>query len=218
MEILYLDQWLMVVNKPAGLLTIQDGYDIAAPYVRQLLEPEYGRCWIVHRLDKGTSGTLLLARTKESHRLLSIMFESRAIKKEYRAVIVGKPAEKGFKIALPLRVDADRHHRTRVDTEKGKPAVTEIEVLASNENFSLVIARPYSGYTHQIRAHLAHLRFPIVGDELYQSVYPDDAMHIPGSEHGLALHAYSLTFEHPITHVALEAHAPTPAWFEDLVK
>jgi RluA family pseudouridine synthase len=218
MEVLYLDQWLLVVNKPAGLLSIQDGYDVTMPHIRQLLEPTYGRCWTVHRLDKGTSGTLLLARTKESHRLLSIMFENREIKKEYRAVIIGRPEKRHFEIELPLRVDADRHHRTRVDSKNGKPASTAIEVLESNGNFSLVAARPLSGYTHQIRAHLAHLHFPLYGDPLYQHIYPSDSVSTNNPGDQLALHAYSLTFEHPLTHKRVEEIAPMPSWFEELVK
>ena len=88
MEILYIDQWLLIVNKPAGLLSIQDGYDPSLPHVRTILEPEFGRCWIVHRLDKETSGVFLLSRSAEVHRKLNMLFETRNIKKEDRKSVV----------------------------------------------------------------------------------------------------------------------------------
>jgi tRNA pseudouridine32 synthase / 23S rRNA pseudouridine746 synthase len=210
MEILYLDQWLLVVNKPAGVLSIQDGYDLSAPHLRTLLEPEFGRCWIVHRLDKETSGAILLARTKEVHRLLNIMFESSQIKKEYRAAIQGIPPETHFDISLPLLVNADRHHRTRVNFEKGKPAKTSIQILSVKGNYALISAQPQTGYMHQIRAHLAHLHYPIIGDSLYQSIYPNEIIKSDFSNSQLALHSYLLEFVHPKTAELIRLVAKIP--------
>ena len=138
MEVLYSDRWIVVINKPAGLLSIQDGYDRIAPHVRSLLDPKFGRCLVVHRLDKETSGTLLLARTKDAHRNLNIQFEKRMISKEYRAITSGKPASDEFEINLPLRVNGDRRHRTIIDFTNGKPASSFIKVLYSGLDWSLL--------------------------------------------------------------------------------
>ncbi len=217
MEILYIDQWLMVINKPAGVLSIQDGYDRTAPHVRTILEPEFGRCWIVHRLDKETSGTLLLARTKEVHRSLSILFETRQIKKVYRALVFGKPLEEEFEIKLPLRIDADRHHRTKVDFQKGKPAQTIIELLQFSVNHSLLSVTPLTGYTHQIRAHLAYVNLPIIGDLLYSKIskiYTDE--YILKYPH-LGLHSFSIQFIHPVTRQQIEIVSEPPQFMKDLL-
>ena len=112
----------------------------------------------------------MLARTKEIHRSLNILFENRKIKKEYRALIYGIPKEKEFTINLPLRVNADRQHRTRVDISKGKPALTSVEVLNSSNRISYLSVEPHTGYTHQIRAHLSHIQHPVVGDLLYANI------------------------------------------------
>src|SRR5512133_3946911 len=89
--ILYQDETLLAVNKPAGLRTIPDGYNPTLPYLAALLEPAFGRVWVVHRLDKDTSGAILFARTAESHRALNQQFEQRKVKKEYHAIAVGMP-------------------------------------------------------------------------------------------------------------------------------
>lgn len=217
MEILYIDQWLMVINKPAGILSIQDGYDRTTPHVRTILEPEFGRCWIVHRLDKETSGTFLLARTKEVHRSLSILFETRQIKKEYRAVVLGIPPDREFEINLPLRINADRHHRTRVDFKKGKIAQTNIEIIQLMENRSLISAAPLTGYTHQIRAHLAYVNLPIIGDLLYRKISKIDTDEFILKYHHLALHSYSIEFTHPVTQQHMEIVSEPPQFMRDLL-
>ncbi len=217
MEILFIDQWLIIVNKPAGLLSIQDGYNSSIPHIRTILEPEFGRCWIVHRLDKETSGVFLLSRTKEVHRALSIQFETRIIKKEYRAVIWGIPSEKVFEISLPLRINADRYHRTRIDLENGKEAKTSCICLLSNENKTLLSIQPYTGYTHQIRTHLAHLQMPIIGDALYWSLSGLEKDNEYSKYPHLALHAYSIQFMHPITNKTTQISCSPPSFFKDLV-
>lgn len=218
MQILYIDQWLMVVNKPAGLLSIQDGYNLEAPYIRTELEPDYGRCWIVHRLDKETSGVFLLARTKETHRSLSLLFEKRLITKVYRAIVFGIPQDSKFDVDLPLRINADRRHRTKVDGIRGKPAFTSFEVLKSSRDVSLVSAIPHTGYTHQIRSHLAYLHFPIAGDTLYMGLYPNETFPEILKTTKLALHAYSLDFEHPVTQENLHIFVDPPDFFSKLME
>jgi RluA family pseudouridine synthase len=210
MEILYSDRWLVVINKPAGLLSIQDGYNLDAPHVRSLLEPDFGRCWIVHRLDKETSGVLLLARTKEVHRSISILFEERKISKEYRAIANGKPPAGEFEINLPLLVNGDRRHRTIVDLEKGKPALTMVEVISSNRDLSFLSIKTRTGYTHQIRCHLAYMGFPLLGDTLYT---PKVAIPQPEEKTSIkrvALHSNNVKFVHPYTNQEVTFIAPYP--------
>lgn len=218
MEVLYSDRWLVVINKPAGLLSIQDGYDLKAPHVRTLIESDFGRCWIVHRLDKETSGALMLARTKKAHRSLSILFEERRIFKEYRAVVAGTPHDDVFEINLPLRVNGDRYHRTVVDIEGGKPALTLIQVISSNRDWTLLNAQPKTGYTHQIRSHLSHIGFPILGDSLYNPSVSKSKPENNSYINRVALHSYSLTFIHPFTTQEISFTAPYPPDFSTLLE
>ncbi len=218
MEVLYIDQWLLVINKPAGLLSIQDGYDKEAPHVRKMIELEIGRCWIVHRLDKETSGALLVARTKEAHRSLSILFEERKINKNYSAVVAGKPKADEFEISLPLLINGDRRHRTIIDVERGKPALTLVKVVSSNGDFSLLRIQPKTGYTHQIRAHLAFVGYPLLGDILYSPTGAKAKIESNRLIDRVALHATSIAFLHPFTHQESLVSAPYPDDFSILLK
>jgi len=210
-DILYLDQWLIVINKPTGLLSIQDGYDLSLPHVRTLIEPEYGKCWVVHRLDKETSGVLILSRSEESHRAISVLFQQRKINKTYHAIVYGELDETQRIINLPLLINADRKHRTRIDMVKGKAASTSIELLYSNRIISEVKAMPHTGYTHQIRAHLSSIGHPILGDSLYSSKVSTNF----SSEliTRLALHSSSIEFLHPFTNEPIKINAPYPSDF-----
>lgn len=212
----------MVVNKPAGLLSIPDGYQPDLPYAIQVLEPIYGPLWVVHRLDRDTSGTLLFARTAESHRLLSMLFENHGISKTYRAVVFGVPRWKEMACEYPLRINGDRRHRTVVPSAGGKPARTDFTRLHIFRDASLIEARPQTGYTHQIRAHLSNLGFPILGDPLYHFPKgisePDHPyLYMPPIQR-TALHALRLEFEHPISHEPLKLVAPYPEDFVSLLE
>jgi tRNA pseudouridine32 synthase/23S rRNA pseudouridine746 synthase len=210
MDILYEDEWLLIVNKPTGLLTIQDGYSSDLPHVRTLLEPKFGRCWIVHRLDKETSGILVLARSKEVHRSLSLLFQKREIRKSYQAIVYGKPKFFFLNITEPLKVNGDRSHRTVVDQIKGKPALTKISLVSSNGLLSVVNAQPYTGYTHQIRAHLYFIGHPILGDPLYFDKHLKEYQHYSALTPRLALHSQMIEFLHPVTQSQLSILAPYP--------
>jgi len=206
--VIHSDGDILVIDKPAGVLSIPDGYDHAVPYLRRLLEPSYGRLWVVHRLDKETSGVMVLARTPEAHRALSLQFAGRQVSKTYHTIVEGEPEWDEKVLDLPLRASVGRHHRTVVDIGNGKPAVTKFQVLERFDGYALLAAIPETGRTHQIRAHLYDLAFFILSDPLYghmrTSIYIDR----------MALHARSLRFWHPSTGAMVTFESPCPADFE----
>lgn len=210
--VLYVDEHLLVINKPSGLRVLPDGYDPEIEHVRSVLEPHFGRLWIVHRLDKETSGVCLLARTAEAHRALNLQFDWRSVEKTYHALVAGNPAWEAKTIDLPLRVNGDRRHRTVVDFERGKAAITLCKRLEVFEGFSLLSIQPKTGRTHQIRAHLAHLGHPILGDVLYG--VPVCASSEPLAVERLALHAFAISIDHPQNGKRLGWTAAYPPDFE----
>lgn len=217
MEIIYQDDSIVVVNKPTGLLTIRDGYDPDLPTVKSTLEKSFGRCWIVHRLDKETSGVLLVARNPSSHRFINSSFENHEIKKKYHAIIHGNPLTDSFVIDQPLLINGDRRHRTIIDPSHGKPAQTQVTILAHYCNHSLVEVTPLSGYTHQIRAHLAFFGHPILGDALYTKRDVISTSLEVSQIQRTALHAYQITFQHPSTTEWLTFQAIYPPDFQHAI-
>jgi tRNA pseudouridine32 synthase/23S rRNA pseudouridine746 synthase len=203
--ILFSDEYLLAVNKPAGLPTLPDGYDKNAPCLINLLKQQFDRVWVVHRLDKETSGVIVFARTAEVHRTLNIAFDSREVHKVYHAIVIGVPAWAEHTIDLPLRPDGDRRHRTVIDRARGKAAVTHVRVLERFAQHTLIEARPETGRTHQVRAHFAALDLPLAGDVFYGGTVSLIAR--------TALHARAIEFEHPVTHEPFHSEAPYPPDF-----
>jgi RluA family pseudouridine synthase len=190
MEIIHIDTCLLIVNKPAGMPVLPDGWDPNAPYLVKLLEEQYSQLWVVHRLDKVTSGTIVFARTAKAHRALNLQFERREAQKVYHAILNGEPKWAEHIARHPLRVNVGHSHRTMVDDRRGKPCETRFKVLKRYKDYSLVESTPATGRTHQIRVHAYALGYPLLGDLLY-SASPTDLIARP------ALHALSLTLAHP---------------------
>lgn len=198
--IIWEDESLLVANKPPGLLTLPDGYDPSTPHLKLILTQDYGRLWIVHRLDRDTSGVIVLARSSLAHRHLNSQFQERSVSKIYHALVIGEPDWDTNTIELPLKVDGDRHHRTVVDIHNGKESLTRLKVLERFDGFCLVEAAPESGRRHQIRAHLHAAGFPIAGDILYVDRKKVESQpEISGMLMRCALHARSIKLMHPDT-------------------
>lgn len=209
--ILFEDEVLLVVDKPAGVLSLPDGYDRSLPHLTTLLAPRYGRLWIVHRLDRDTSGVLVLARSAAAHHDLNDQFRERRVEKVYYALVAPAPVWEHMTADFPLRKDGDRQHRTVIDLQRGKPAQTDFEVIEHFPKAALLAARPHTGYTHQIRAHLRLLGCPILADELYR--LPDSPTFSPPPIQRMALHAFSISIAHPLSGETLVFNTPGPADF-----
>ena len=225
--VLYSDDALLAVNKPSGILSIPDRYDPDAPVAASELRSSWGRLFVVHRLDKDTSGVLIYARSADAHKALSAAFESRSVAKTYQALVRGYPSWDETSCELPLRADGDKLHRTVVDAHKGKRSVTAFRVIArfpasgAFAGAALIEAIPETGRTHQVRAHLASLGHPCLCDPMYGD---GDALLLsklkrrwkgdPFDERPLlaraALHALSAEFPHPLSLSPLKIEAPLP--------
>jgi 23S rRNA pseudouridine1911/1915/1917 synthase len=209
-EVAWSDEHLLVVDKPAGVVVHPARGNRTGTLAQALRGLAAGgedpdRAGIVHRLDRDTSGLLLVARTVEAYDALRAQMRARAITREYLALVEGRPPAREGTIDAPL--GRDRRVRTRIssDTDEGKPAVTHFEVERALPHSTLLRVRLETGRTHQIRAHLLAIGHPVLGDPEYGR---------PG--YGLErqfLHAERLALAHPITGALLEVRSPLP---EDL--
>jgi len=224
-EVIYEDGELLVVNKPAGVLTIPDRQ--GNPSILDLLaaaRPDLPGLRVVHRLDRDTSGVLVLAKTADAQRALCRQFDERAVEKYYLAIVRGEPAEDGGLIDAPMAAHPGRGQRMVVRAS-GKAAQTEWQVVERWCGLALLRCRPLTDRQHQIRVHLKHAGMPLLVDELYgsasafylSSVKPD---YRPSAHHPewplidrLTLHAESVTFTHPSRHERLTLMADLPKDF-----
>jgi len=211
MKIIYEDNYLIVVDKPAGLSVLPDGWEKDSEYLVKMLEEQYGKIFIVHRLDKITSGVMVFARDAETHRALNIQFENHEAQKTYHAILEGNPKWEEKVAKHPLRANVGHKHRTMVDDRNGKPSETRFRVMKRYQESALVEAKPMTGRTHQIRVHAYALGHPLVEDVLYGA---RDRYGIPRP----MLHAQSLLFVHPVSNDDLKFSAAHPTDFEEALK
>lgn len=229
LEILYEDDVLLILNKPAGLVVHPaPGHD-QGTLVNALLAhcqtlsglsslPGIGgvqRPGIVHRLDKDTSGAIAIAKTDQAHQHLQAQLKAKTARREYLAVVYGSPGTESGTIDLPIgRHLVDRKKMAVVPEEKGgRHAVTHWRVQERLGNYTLMHFQLETGRTHQIRVHSAHIGHPIVGDPVYSSGQ-SVGVNLPGQ----ALHAWRLRLKHPISGEEIEAIAPLPNAFTTLLE
>lgn len=228
-HILYQDEFLFVLDKPSGWVvnrsntwhkeTVQDLVEEHIDFSDVDEQSDfYNRTGIVHRLDKETSGALIVAKTLETFLDLQKQFKNRTVQKEYLALVFGSFSEEKVQVNAPIK----RNPRNRMKfavVSQGRPALTDFRlnkvISVDDEPLSLVTAMPKTGRTHQIRVHLAALNHPVVGDHLYLG--KKRFLKIRAHFNRLMLHAYKITFTHPITKKEVKVTAHLPDIFKDLV-
>lgn len=221
LDIVFEDEYLLVVNKPRGLVVHPAPGHANGTLVNALLNYCGGnnlsdingefRPGIVHRIDKDTSGLLVVAKDNSIHNKLAELLSVHAINRVYQAIVFGNFAETAGKIDAPIGRDPRNRQKMAV-TLKGKPALTHFTVLASRPGYSLLRLNLETGRTHQIRVHLSYIGHPVVGDPLYAAgrKYADLG--------GQLLHAAELHFRHPITQRMIDCYAPLPEVFNTFLE
>lgn len=209
-EIIFCDDDILVVNKPAGLLTIPDRFHPGKPNLIQILRQSYPTIFLVHRIDKDTSGILVFALNASVHAILSQAFESRSIEKRYLAVVKGTSLPNSGSIDFPIASDPVNSGKMKV-AKNGKLSLTHYVVKQRFKMATLAELSPKTGRTHQIRVHMAALHHPLLIDPLYGSPNPVfmsdikpvfksglEGTHYPIIDR-LTLHAWQLQFNHPVS-------------------
>ncbi|MDX2228774.1 MAG: pseudouridine synthase [Leptolyngbyaceae cyanobacterium bins.349] len=200
--LLYADDWLIAVDKPAGLLSVPGRSRDRQDSVLNRWRATHPDMRVVHRLDQDTSGILLLARDRHTYQHLSQQFQARQVRKVYEAVLAGAIAAEAGTIDLPLWGDPEQRPRQQVNWAQGKPSTTKFRVLAQANGLARIEFLPITGRTHQLRVHaLAGLGSPILGDRLYGDLTPANRLH---------LHARELIVQHPHTGQSLHLQSTVP--------
>lgn len=191
--VLYEDEAILVVEKPSGLLSVPGRGPENQVSLISKVQKIHPDALIVHRLDMPTSGLMVLARSPEVHRALSMAFAAREVSKRYEALVAGRVEKDVGEVDLPLITDWPNRPRQMVDHQIGKPSKTLYEVLSRHEDHTRVSLVPVTGRSHQLRVHMMALGHPILGDLFYA---PED---VCAKSERLLLHACDLGFDHPVT-------------------
>lgn len=220
LEVLYEDNDIIVVNKPKGMVVHPangnpDGTLVNAimAICKDSLSGIGGeiRPGIVHRLDKNTSGAIIIAKNDKAHIALSNQLKNHEIKKTYIALVRGIVKENNATINMPIARSKNDRKKMAVD-KNGKEAITHFKVLKRFDKCTLLEVNIETGRTHQIRVHLSHIGYPIIGDDVYSN--GKNRWNVKGQ----CLHAKSLDFKHPITGKQIHIEAPLPKYFTDILK
>ncbi len=231
LDILYQDQYLVAVNKPAGMLVHRSWLDThETTFVMQTLRDQIGQhVYPIHRLDRPTSGVLLFGLNSEIANLLCLQFENKQVEKSYLAIVRGYLTGKA-QIEYPLKVQLDKVADKFAQVDKvAQQAVTDYVGLCTVEmpyavkkykttRYSLVRLIPHTGRKHQLRRHMKHIFHPILGDTQYGDLHQNRALTEHTGIRRLMLHAESLIFTHPITQQKLKIHADLDQQWLDLIK
>ena len=226
LQIHFEDQNLAVIEKPAGLVVHPGSGTKTGTVVHGLLfhfqslsnAGGTSRPGIVHRLDKNTSGLLIVAKNNVAHSRLSAAFHDRQIQKKYIALVHGKLSQSSGTINLLVGRHPTLRTKMAAGKPRGRPAHTEYRVIESFRGFTLLEVKIRTGRTHQIRVHLAAIGHPVVGDNLYGERSYKEFSKKFGQLNRYFLHASDLSFTHPTTGVPLEFHSPLPVELQNLVK
>lgn len=223
LDILYEDQDILVVNKPKGMVV----HPAAGHYSGTLVNALMYHCkdslsgingvmrpGIVHRIDMDTTGSLLVCKNDEAHRILAEQLKEHTIRREYHAIVYGNIKEDTGTVDAPIGRHPTDRKKMSINHKNGKRAVTHYEVLERFGNFTYIRCRLETGRTHQIRVHMASLHHPLLGDEVYG---PSSRPPFPGLK-GQVLHAKILGIYHPATGEYMEFDAPLPQYFVDLLQ
>ncbi|MCL6430847.1 MAG: RluA family pseudouridine synthase [Anaerolineae bacterium] len=220
LDVLYEDGAIVVLNKPAGLVVHPAHGHVSDTLVNALLArypelqswpPEEGFPGLVHRLDRDTSGVLLVARTVPVRDALRAQFKAGTVRKVYLALVIGRPRLNRARIEAPIARDARERKRMAVVSEGGREAITEYEVLEPLGSYTLLEVRLVTGRTHQVRVHLAAIGHPVAGDRVYGPERQRLALD------RVFLHAAELTFRHPISGDEMTFRAPLPPELEEVL-
>lgn len=226
-EILFEDEELLLVNKPSGYTVIPDRFDKYTS-LQGLFQQQYGKLFIVHRIDRETSGVVCLAKNAAAHKHLSLQFQNHEVRKYYQVIVKGKlPFQEGV-IESPV-VENPSKPGTMMIAKRGKEAITQCQVVEEFKHASLVMAEIKTGKTHQIRVHLAALGNPLLVDEVYAKSsafyfssikrnYKTSGEEERPTVSRLTLHAYQIILHHPVSGKLLEITAPLPKDLETLLK
>ena len=205
-EVLYQDEHLLLINKPTGLLSLSGKNPLNKDSVHYRLVQDYPTATLVHRLDFGTSGIMLVALNKVINGLLTKQFQLRTVSKTYTAVLYGDLVEQHGDIELPIAKDSDNFPLMKICQQTGKPAHSQYQVIERHQQrlSTRVTFTPITGRTHQLRIHSLQIGHPILGCDLYRNEY-SQAM-----SDRLMLHATSLSFTHPVTEQRIDYVCPSP--------
>ena len=217
-EIVYEDEYLMVINKPSGLVVHPGNGNLnntlvnALMYYTKNLSDVGGefRPGIVHRIDKDTSGLLMIAKTNKVHELLADDFKHKRIKREYIALLNGGFKNSSATIDAPIGRDKKFREKMTVTMDNSKNAITHLKVLKRYKNNTLVSCTLETGRTHQIRVHMAYIGYPVFNDPVYSNKN--------STSFGQFLHSYKMTFIHPITKKEMSFTCPLPEYFKDYLE
>ena len=230
-SIIYEDNDILVVNKPAKLLTLPDRYRAHFPNLKAIFEKKYGKIFILHRLDKETSGIIIFAKNKEAHRHLSLQFENRTVVKKYRVLVNGRMEKDADEIDKPIAPNLAKAGQMKI-AKNGKQAITHYKVIERLNNFTYAEAEIKTGRTHQIRVHFMSIGHPLAIDAIYgkreafflseikrHKYKPNRKSRVENPlMDRVSLHSAALTIQHPVTQEIMTFEAELPKDFRAMLR